>query len=203
MISEDIHSWCTLPQHLFNTHLPDNWQLTNEKPHLSFEKRRLVFNYWLSLSSIFTVSTLRVYPSFNAEVFGRIEPSAVYTGASFFISPTLFLQRIHSNHPNLKRVYIVRLFIQNIQCSCGDNKSKPDACIYQIGAENQIELYRMRFCLRCGSNWEWASGQDQCWYRIYRPEMQGFCPFNSLLRFPCFVPAYGFFCSFSYISIRI
>jgi hypothetical protein len=65
------------------------------KPHLSFDKWGLVFNYWLSLSSIFTASTLRIYSSLNAGIFGRIEPSAVYTGASFFISPTLFLESIH------------------------------------------------------------------------------------------------------------
>ena len=104
-----------------------SWQPTNEKPHLSFEKRRLVFNQWLPFSSsIFAASTLRIYPSFNAGVFGRIEPSAVYTRTSFFISPTLFLERIHSNHPNLSRVYAMRPFIQNIQCNCGDNRLRAD-----------------------------------------------------------------------------
>ncbi len=70
-----------------------------------------MFNQWLPFSSsVFASSTLRVYSSFNAGVFGRIEQSAVYAGTSFFISPTLFLQSIHYNHPDLKRVYIVRLF---------------------------------------------------------------------------------------------
>jgi hypothetical protein len=70
-----------------------------------------VFNQWLPFSSsVFTASTLRIYPSFNAGVFGSIEPSAVYTVASFFISPTLFLESIHYNRLNLKRVYIVWFF---------------------------------------------------------------------------------------------
>jgi hypothetical protein len=64
-----------------------------------------MFNQWLPFSSsIFATSTLRVYSSFYAGVFGRVEPSAVYAGASFFISPTLFLESIHYNHPNFKRV---------------------------------------------------------------------------------------------------
>ncbi len=105
VISEDISSLCALPQSLFNTCLPDIYQPPNTKPHFSFDKWGLVFNYWLSLSSIFTASTLRIYPSFNAGVFGRVEPSAVYAGTSFFISPMLFLESIHYNHPNFKRVF--------------------------------------------------------------------------------------------------
>jgi hypothetical protein len=105
-----------------------------------------VFDQWLPfLSSVFASATLRVYSSFNAGVFGRIEQSAVYAGTSFFISPTLFLQSIHYSHLNLKRVYIVKLFIQSIQRNCGYNRLR-------AGVENQIEPYRMRFCLWCGSN---------------------------------------------------